>query len=628
MKPFITACLIVKNEEDMLRRCLESLQDGVDEIVIVDTGSTDTTKEIAKEFTDKVYDFEWTEDFAEARNYAASHATGEWIIAVDADECVDPENFKAAMEEIKGHGGKYDMYAVEIISFVGESAESSMVNNMARIYRNNGVLYFEGAIHEQLVKKCGEKKLVLSSVKLYHYGYLKNVIEKHNKQERNMKIIKKELKSGKDKGFTHFNYGQELRRLGKTKEALDAFITAFQHKEDISHGWVATCLYFMVESLVKLKRYEDALTIIKDAEEIFPTAPDFPFLKGEVYFKQNRFDDAKEVYTNIIMKGPTVYSNVILYVESQALLPHIRLAEIYVQEKQDEQAVKHYMEALNEISSSAKVISNIIRLLSKYHTAEEIAEFLGRNQIIKTDDIRIEVLKYILNFGLGELTLLLTNDFVNKEHTSISAIQLKSRMIIGQEELQFTTEDLMYGIQMKVFDLADLAVLYEITKDSQVEKIFEGTQFKHVFQNLFTKTERVKKMKQDEYLPILEKALRFKKSEFAERLISYADAFPKQVYAKVADLFYANKYEEIALEFYQLADENHVTKQGYVNIIEYLLEIDNQEEAYRISLEALNKFEKDFRFYKYAIELGVGERSSIVAKGLQQFPNSNWLKIN
>lgn len=625
MKPFITACLIVKNEEDMLRRCLESLQGGVDEIVIVDTGSTDKTKEIAKEFTNKVYDFEWTDDFAEARNYAASHATGEWIIAIDADECVDPENFKAAMEEIKEDSGKYDTYAVEIISFL---EESSVVNNMARIYRNNDVLYFEGAIHEQLVKKGEKQKLVLSSVKLYHYGYLKNVIEKHNKQERNMKIIKKELQSGKDKGFTHFNYGQELRRLGKTKEALDAFIIAFQHKEDISHSWVATCLYYMVESLVKLKRYEDALTIIKDAEEIFPTAPDFPFLKGEVYFKQNRFDDAKEVYTNIIMKGPTVYSNVILYIESQALLPHIRLAEIYVQEKQDEQAVKHYVEALNERSSSAKVISNIIRLLSKYHTVEEIAEFLDRNQIIKTDNIRIEVLKYILNLGLGELALLLTNDFVNKEHTSIRAIQLKAKMIIGEDALQFTTEDLMYGVQMKVFDLADFAVLYEITKDSQVEKIFEGTKFKHVFQNLFTKTERVKKMKQDEYLPILEKALRFKKTEFAERLISYADAFPKQVYAKVADLFYANKYEDIALEFYQLADENHVTKQGYVNIIEYLLEAGNKEEAYRISLEALNKFEKDFRFYKYAIELGVGERSSIVAKGLQQFPNSNWLKIN
>ena len=71
MNPFITACLIVKNEEDMLRKCLESLRDGIDEIIIVDTGSTDKTKVIAKEFTDKVYDFEWNNDFSAARNFAA-----------------------------------------------------------------------------------------------------------------------------------------------------------------------------------------------------------------------------------------------------------------------------------------------------------------------------------------------------------------------------------------------------------------------------------------------------------------------------------------------------------------------------------------------------------------------------
>lgn len=89
MNPFITACLIVKNEEDMLRKCLESLRDGIDEIIIVDTGSTDKTKVIAKEFTDKVYDFEWNNDFSAARNFAASKGSGEWILAIDADECVE-----------------------------------------------------------------------------------------------------------------------------------------------------------------------------------------------------------------------------------------------------------------------------------------------------------------------------------------------------------------------------------------------------------------------------------------------------------------------------------------------------------------------------------------------------------
>ncbi|MGR5962053.1 glycosyltransferase family 2 protein [Bacillus paranthracis] len=94
MKPFMSACLIVKNEEDMLGKCLQSLRGYIDDIVVVDTGSTDMTKEIAKEFTDKVYDFKWMNDFAVARNFATSKASGEWILAIDADECVDGENLK------------------------------------------------------------------------------------------------------------------------------------------------------------------------------------------------------------------------------------------------------------------------------------------------------------------------------------------------------------------------------------------------------------------------------------------------------------------------------------------------------------------------------------------------------
>ncbi|MGR5863056.1 glycosyltransferase [Bacillus pacificus] len=68
MRPFISACIIVKNEEEMLRNCLESIRSGVDEIIIVDTGSTDSTKKIAREFTKKVYDYEWENDFSAARN--------------------------------------------------------------------------------------------------------------------------------------------------------------------------------------------------------------------------------------------------------------------------------------------------------------------------------------------------------------------------------------------------------------------------------------------------------------------------------------------------------------------------------------------------------------------------------
>ncbi|AUN08280.1 glycosyltransferase family 2 protein [Clostridium botulinum] len=90
----ISLCMIVKNEEITLERCLNCGEDFVDEIIIVDTGSTDKTKEIAKKFTDKIYDFEWLQDFAAARNFSFSKATKEYIFYLDADDIILEEDQK------------------------------------------------------------------------------------------------------------------------------------------------------------------------------------------------------------------------------------------------------------------------------------------------------------------------------------------------------------------------------------------------------------------------------------------------------------------------------------------------------------------------------------------------------
>jgi glycosyltransferase involved in cell wall biosynthesis len=91
MKNKISVNLIVKNEEHCVKECLESIKDIAYEIIIVDTGSTDSTKEICKKFTDKIFDFNWNDDFSEVRNYAKQKSSGDWILLIDADEIIIAE---------------------------------------------------------------------------------------------------------------------------------------------------------------------------------------------------------------------------------------------------------------------------------------------------------------------------------------------------------------------------------------------------------------------------------------------------------------------------------------------------------------------------------------------------------
>ena len=147
----ISLCMIVKNEEVVLARCLDSLKGLMDEIIIVDTGSTDRTKEIALKYTDKVYDFKWCDDFSAARNYASSFACCDYIYTADADEVLDEENRKAFMQ-LK----QVLMPEIDIVQMMYSGQyESNTVYNFneeyrAKLFKRIRAFEFKNPIHECL----------------------------------------------------------------------------------------------------------------------------------------------------------------------------------------------------------------------------------------------------------------------------------------------------------------------------------------------------------------------------------------------------------------------------------------------------------------------------------------------
>lgn len=195
----LSVCLIVKNEEEVIARCLNCVKKFADEIIVADTGSTDRTVEIAKTFTDKVYYFEWCDDFSAARNFAFGKASGDYLMWLDADDVISDEN----CEKIKRllSGADFDIaFLPYAASFDGDRPTFEYFRE--RIIKNNCGFRFEGAVHEAIAPSG---KVVYGDARIDH----KKV--KEGEPFRNLNIYRKQIARGESLDErSKFYYGREL----------------------------------------------------------------------------------------------------------------------------------------------------------------------------------------------------------------------------------------------------------------------------------------------------------------------------------------------------------------------------------------------------------------------------------
>jgi len=188
--PRLTLSMIVKNEEQHLRECLKTVEGIVDEIVIVDTGSTDSTVEIAKEFGAKIFYFEWIKDFSAARNFGLSKSTGDWILILDADDRLEENSKKEILEKIKDNNN----YGVRCIINSLDFEEAPTINKYTRLFRNDKNVSYSGKAHEQIEQSLVENgyKIIDSSIEIVHHGYNVPRAELQKKAERNLELLLKD----------------------------------------------------------------------------------------------------------------------------------------------------------------------------------------------------------------------------------------------------------------------------------------------------------------------------------------------------------------------------------------------------------------------------------------------------
>src|SRR4051812_13682502 len=279
----LTLCMIVRDEESMLPRTLDAIADHVDEIVIVDTGSTDATMDIARSYGAKVIETEWTGDFGAARNVSFDAATGDWIMYLDADEVMG-EGQGARLRELTGRVWREAFFLVET-NHTGDLEDGTSVHhNALRVFRNRPEYRFTGRIHEQIAHTLPAhlvERIETTDIRMEHYGYLGVVREEKDKSRRNLELLERQLAEQGETPFLHFNLGSEHSALGQHEQSLEHLQKAWaavRHDPAVrTYGYVPSLVGRVATALRKLGRRADLAAHVEDALTVFPGYTDLVF---------------------------------------------------------------------------------------------------------------------------------------------------------------------------------------------------------------------------------------------------------------------------------------------------------------------------------------------------------------
>lgn len=284
MNPF-SICLIAKNEESRIERCLAAASKLNAEIVLVDTGSTDRTKELAQKFTDKIYDFEWCGDFSAARNFSISKATYDWILVLDCDEYIedfDMDKLNEFMDPVF-----YQYVGVILRRNQINNVETCMDDQVERFFHRK-YFHYEGIIHEQVRdnRGCTISRCEVP-ITVYHDGYTGTPESLKQKALRNEQLLLEALKKDPDNTYLYHQLGQAASLANEPERAVHYYEKGLSYNPDpeLYHVQLMTVAYG--ETLLELQRYQDALKL-ENVHSHYEHIADFLCLMGLIYIKNNQ----------------------------------------------------------------------------------------------------------------------------------------------------------------------------------------------------------------------------------------------------------------------------------------------------------------------------------------------------
>lgn len=290
----LSLCAIVKNEEENLHKCLNSAKNLVDEIVIVDTGSTDRTKEVALKYTDKIFDFDWCNDFSKARNFSLSKAANDWVMVLDADEEIKSFNLDDINKLCKTNN-KVVGRLKRINEYEDIYGTKRYIERVNRLFNRNYFMY-EGSIHEQIVsKKKKGYNTVNTELTVDHIGYSKEVLNRTNKIHRNIELLKIAVQKNYKDPYLHYQLGKSYFMHKDYISAYKAFCTALPLVDNFNYEYAQDLVESYGYTLINLQLFKEAMLLYK-YEKCYSSSPDFLFLLGVIEMNNSNFQKAVETF--------------------------------------------------------------------------------------------------------------------------------------------------------------------------------------------------------------------------------------------------------------------------------------------------------------------------------------------
>lgn len=479
----LSLCMIVKNEEENIKECLDRALEYVDEAIIVDTGSTDNTRNILKDYEkqDKVtiIDYVWDNDFSKARNKSIENAKGDYILILDADERIFCDRLKLEEFLLENKGFAYTIAIYNIY----ENQEMVVSNGMIRLYKNQNPLY-TGAIHEQL--EIDGKKRLGSTIddkicKIYHFGYSRSAFHIKGKQKRNMDIIKAEIERNPKEPFNWYNKGVMEMIAGNLDVAIDDFIKAHELCNGHRMSYHNDLVIRMIQCMLMQKKYKQVIDFINNLvnDPYINTMPDIYYYLGICFKEIKKYELATKNFRKAIEIGDTTTG--ISKFGSGSYLPMLEWANILKINKKFEQSIEKYKEAVfyhNNITNQGfDELKQLLLQKNRIYEMEEVEKRLSmKNSSVKEKDkLNDELESYKKEFkekiqsliekGLLEDTKKAIQEYEKFVTDDIDMFSVKGVIAMMERDVEKAENILKEGINIQPlnFDLLyNIAYLYEM----------------------------------------------------------------------------------------------------------------------------------------------------------------------